>query len=220
MSVYELPLFPLNTVLFPGMPLHLHIFEERYKKMINMCIERSVSFGVVLIQHGREAHGPLAEPYGVGSTARIVEIQPLSEGRMNVIAIGHERFRTMLLNRDKAPYLTGILEPYPLTEGDPELANQECSRLKPRLKRYLQLLSEAGGVDLELPNLPDEPAALAFLAAITLQVSNQEKQQFLDTERTTEMLQKLQNTYRREISLLQSLGVNTAPDSMGSFSKN
>ena len=59
----ELPLFPLNTVLFPGMPLNLHIFEERYKRMMQACIESSKPFGVVLIKQGLEAHGPLADPF-------------------------------------------------------------------------------------------------------------------------------------------------------------
>lgn len=56
--------------------------------MINRCIERSLSFGVVLIKHGGEVHGPLAEPYGVGCTARNIEIQPLAEGHINITAVG------------------------------------------------------------------------------------------------------------------------------------
>ena len=55
-----LPLFPLNTVLFPGIPVHLHIFEERYKEMISQCLEARVPFGVVLIKSGPEALGPAA----------------------------------------------------------------------------------------------------------------------------------------------------------------
>lgn len=220
MTAYELPLFPLDTVLFPGMPLHLHIFEERYKQMINLCIERSVSFGVVLIQHGSEAGGPLAKPYEVGCTARIMEVQPLSEGRMNVFAVGQQRFRTILLDRQKAPYLTGILESFPLSDAGSEMAEIITRRLKPRVEKYLEMLSEVAGVDLELPLLPEEPAAMAYLAAITLQVSNQEKQQFLDTEEISDLLNKLNNTYRREISLLGSLGKTTAPGSIGSFSQN
>jgi Lon protease-like protein len=220
MTAYELPLFPLNTVLFPGMPLHLHIFEQRYKKMINLCIERGVSFGVVLIQQGMEANGPLAEPYEVGCTARIIDVQPLSEGRMNIMALGQQRFRTILLDRDKAPYLTGILESFPLGDSDPEMAEAVSRRLKPWLIRYLQMLSKVGGIDLELPLIPDEPAPLAYLAAITLQISNVEKQEFLNTEQITELLNKLYSTYRREISILGSLSKSTSPGNIGSFSPN
>ena len=80
----KLPLFPLRTVLFPGMPLALHIFEDRYKEMMRRCIERSSPFGVVLIKHGDEV-GPAAEPYAIGCTARVVQVEPLPEGRMNLL---------------------------------------------------------------------------------------------------------------------------------------
>ena len=69
----ELPLFPLNTVLFPGATLPLHIFEDRYKEMISQCIEEHRPFGVLLIRKGREA-GDLAEPFEIGTTAHIARV--------------------------------------------------------------------------------------------------------------------------------------------------
>jgi uncharacterized protein len=184
MTVYELPLFPLNTVLFPGMPLHLHIFEERYKKMIKLCLDRSVPFGVVLINQGREAYGPLAEPHDVGCTAQIIETQPLTGDRMNIVAIGQERFRTILLDRQKASYINGIIEPFPLQGADNDVAISAGERLKPWLKRYLEALAVVGGIDFEAPQMPDDLQTLAYLAAIALQVPNNEKQAFLSTETT------------------------------------
>src|SRR4030067_2100194 len=97
--MFDLPLFPLNTVLFPGMPLPLHIFEERYKRLIRDCLETHQPFGVVLIRKGYEANGPLAEPHEIGCTARIVDIQPLSDGGINVITLGENRFRIHSLDR-------------------------------------------------------------------------------------------------------------------------
>ena len=67
--MFELPLFPLNIVLFPGMPLSLHIFEDRYKLLIGKCLQERQPFGVVLIKKGIEALGPLAEPHHIGCTA-------------------------------------------------------------------------------------------------------------------------------------------------------
>jgi len=131
MSVYELPLFPLNTVLFPGMPLQLHIFEDRYKKMINLCLERSIPFGVVLIDRGSEAYGPLAEPKDIGCTAQIIETQPLADGRMNIVALGQERFRTIMVDRRKALYLNGIIELFPLQDENKDAVMQAGDRLKP-----------------------------------------------------------------------------------------
>ncbi len=101
----ELPLFPLNSVLFPGATLPLHIFEERYKKMVNLCLERNSPFGVLLIRSGSEA-GETAEPFEIGTTARIVRVQHLDAGRMNLICLGEQRFR---LSRQvsETPYLVG-----------------------------------------------------------------------------------------------------------------
>src|SRR5215207_7429183 len=112
-TMMKLPLFPLNTVLFPGMPLSLHIFEDRYKEMISRCLQDNTPFGVLLIKEGVEALGPLAQPHSIGCTAQITQVQPLDEGRMNLIAIGHERFK--LLSLDYAlPYLMGDIERFPM----------------------------------------------------------------------------------------------------------
>src|SRR5512147_2655499 len=92
-SMYELPLFPLNTVLFPGMPISLHIFEPRYKLMIEQCIQIAQPFGVVLIREGVEALGPSAEPHQIGCSAQITQVERLEDGRMNIVAVGVERFQ-------------------------------------------------------------------------------------------------------------------------------
>ena len=88
----DLRLFPLNTVLFPNMRLPLHIFEERYKLMIRECIEEDAPFGVVLIQTGEEV-GSTAAPHQVGTTARIIQVEYLDDGRMNIFTMGERRFR-------------------------------------------------------------------------------------------------------------------------------
>jgi Lon protease-like protein len=75
----DLPLFPMNTVLFPGMVLSLHIFEERYKLMINRCLEEERSFGVLLIRKGQEVGGS-AIPYDVGTTTTIAGLNRLTAG--------------------------------------------------------------------------------------------------------------------------------------------
>jgi Lon protease-like protein len=218
--MFELPLFPLNTVLFPGMPLHLHIFEERYKKMIKLCLERSFPFGVVLIERGSEALGPLAEPHVIGCTARIIEMQPLAEDRMNIIALGQERFRTILLDRQKAPYLNGIIEPFPLQDADQDAVRKASDRLKPWLQKYLQVLATVGGVELETLQIPDDPQTLAYLAAIALQVPNHEKQEFLATETTTQLLSCLLDVYQREVAILRAIKENPEPKEIGGFSIN
>src|SRR5688500_12618252 len=87
-----LPLFPLGVVLFPGMALPLHVFEERYRLMMGACLEGDQSFGVTLIKEGQEVGDP-AIPFDVGTMARIAKLQRLPDGRMNLIAVGVQRFR-------------------------------------------------------------------------------------------------------------------------------
>ena len=218
--MFELPLFPLNTVLFPGMPLHLHIFEERYKKMVRLCLERGVPFGVALIKQGAEALGPPAEPHPVGCTARILEVERLAEGRMNLMAVGQERFRTLLTDRVRAPYLTGIVEALPLVDGDKAVLERAGLKLKPWVKRYLEMLAASGGMEMQVPEMPDEPHTLAYLAAISLQVPNAEKQDFLAIEQTAELLARLFKTCQREVALLQALTKGAQPGSIERFSVN
>src|SRR4029450_7854046 len=98
-------LFPLNTVLFPGMPLPLHVFEERYKLMVGRCLEEERPFGVVLIRTGQEGGGP-AVPHRVGTTAEIATAKHLDDGRMNLLVVGQERVRIRELVRQE-PYLVG-----------------------------------------------------------------------------------------------------------------
>src|SRR6266516_6539957 len=106
----EIPLFPLNTVLFPGMPLPLHIFEPRYREMIGLCSTEDRPFGVVLIREGVEVGEP-AVPFEVGTMARIIGVDRMPDGRMNIITVGTRRFRLLGYTTEKKPYIVGDVEP-------------------------------------------------------------------------------------------------------------
>ena len=165
-------LFPLNTVLFPGMPISLHIFEPRYKLMVEECLQSSQPFGVVLIRDGVEALGPLAEPHIVGCTAQITQIERLEDGRMNIIAIGVDRFQIRSLSHDK-PYLVGIVETYPLHRDDAQALRRAGEQLRPWVERYIAALAEAAeDTQFEPHYLPDDPLALGYLAAALVTNSN------------------------------------------------
>jgi len=200
----ELPLFPLHTVLFPGMPLPLHIFESRYKQMVELCLEEDNPFGVVLIRHGSEALGPLAEPHSIGCTARIIEVQPLSEGRMNITTVGERRFRIHLLNYD-LPYLVGEVEFYPLPAEDTENLIPAAGRLSPKVQQYIRLLNEIEEVDLNPDNLPEDPVMLAQLAAVLLQMPPGEKQELLKSASALDLLDSTYQVYTREIAFLRAI---------------
>lgn len=91
MALTDLPLFPLSAVLFPGGPLTLRIFEQRYLDLVRDCARRSSGFGVCLILQGREAGDP-AIPAAVGTLARITDFYTLPDGLLGISAEGGERF--------------------------------------------------------------------------------------------------------------------------------
>ncbi len=204
--MYDLPLFPLETVLFPGTPVHLHIFEPRYLTMIQRCLEESRPFGVALIRQGLEVGGP-ARPFRVGCTARISVVEHLDDGRLNITARGEERFRIHHLNHD-LPYLVGLVEDWQL-EGSHSLDMQRgARRLLPWLKRYLKVVARAdplNELNLEELQLPDDPLTLLYWSAALLQIPHYEKQPLLEAATATSLLGALQRLYRRETSLLEHL---------------
>lgn len=196
----ELPLFPLNSVLFPGMPLKLHIFEERYKLMINQCLDNQVPFGVVLIASGAEALGPLATPYMVGTTAHIQHVQKLPYERMNIVAMGRDRFHVNQLYGDR-PYLYGDVELQPFDE-DPQPLASAGTQLRPLVERYLGALEKARQVQLKGDQIPRDPISLAYLAAMILQTDMVQKQHLLESATSETLISNLVKLYQREVALL------------------
>ncbi len=214
----RLPLFPLNTVLFPGMPLSLHIFEERYQQMIARCLGDQQPFGVVLIRQGLEANGPLPTPYAVGCTARITQVQPLGEGRANLIAVGHERFQVQSLDY-KQPYLVGNVNKYPFV-SDAHPLSEIALKLHPWVARYLKVLATADSLAIELDELPTDAATLTFLAAFLIQLPAVEKQTLLELESVYRLAGALYHIYRREATLLSAMLAHDTAETHPPFSPN
>lgn len=217
--MFEIPLFPLNTVLFPGTPLQLHIFEERYKHMIAGCLADHKPFGVVLIRHGREALGPLAEPYRIGCTAQIIQAENLEDGRFNITTLGKERFRILKLDSQSQPYLLGQVETYPLSGADDPDLNAPRNELRLRLGRYLARLSAAELLELSEPDLPGNPVLLAYLAAAVLHITPTQKQQILSISGARDLLVRLVGVYDRELALLERF-LHEPAESNDVFSRN
>lgn len=213
--MFELPLFPLNTVLFPGMPLRLHIFEERYRLMLQRVTATNSTFGVNLIKSGEEALGPLPEPYHVGCTARIVQVERLNDGTFHLTAIGDERFRVVRMGVGQ-PYLTAFVESMPLQAHHTIDVVRGTHGLRRLLGNYLALLTDLAraeeeklNIDLDLNlsdlQLPEEPMMLIYLAAALLQIPPHEKQALLEAETAARLLNMVQRLYRRELAVLPPL---------------
>ena len=120
MSALELPLFPLRTVLFPGGPLPLRIFEPRYVDMISRCMKSGVGFGVLLIRNGSEV-GP-ATTHELGTVATIVDWDQLSDGTLGVVVIGGARFMLRSSRRQDDGLNLGTVD---LLETEPRVALPE-----------------------------------------------------------------------------------------------
>jgi uncharacterized protein len=204
----ELPLFPLNVVLFPGMRLPLHIFEDRYKLMIGTCMVTDQTFGVALIKSGEEVGGP-AETYPVGTTARILEIDRLPAGRLNLVALGVERFR-LIERLDGQVYALGRVE---LLVDAPESPPEGLTaRVARQFRRYLT--SKGAAADqVEAISLPVEPASLSYLVAATLGVPVRERQKLLEADSAELRL-------RRELAMLEWLAGGGPDPDVRSFSVN
>ncbi len=214
--MFELPLFPLNTVLFPGMPLPLHIFEQRYKQMIQLCVDEERPFGVVLIRRGKSVGGPLATTYSIGCTARIIQVEPLVEERMLVMTIGQERFRIHSLKHDK-PYLVGMVELAPLDDVLPKASSRMFDRLYPLVVEYLDILSDKiGEVSFNTSQIPTDLQQLVYLAAAFVQLPQEQKQPLLEMDKASTLLSDLYRIYRREIALMRTM----PSEDLETFSQN
>jgi Lon protease-like protein len=216
----KLPLFPLNTVLFPGTPLHLHIFEERYKEMINHCITNKLPFGVTLIKQGVEAFGPLAEPFSIGCTANIYQVQELKTGSMNIVVYGQDRFRVLSIVRDELPYLTGRIKLYPLIAYNKDRLIVNRDKLFSYVNRYTQNLIKAGKTQFDPEDIPENPINLANYAAAILQIAPLEKQRLLSFDCVDDLLSELVEIYKRELVFVRTFMDEKDREGVGPFSIN
>lgn len=190
-----LPLFPLNTVLFPGMTLPLRIFEPRYLRMVHDCLGSDPVFGVLLIQEGQEVR-EAAVPHQVGTTARILSVERTSPEELQIVTVGEERFLLRGVSHDK-PYLVGEIEPFPLEGTDaPRLGALFDAELV-LLTAYLELISQANGIDIQLQQVIEGPTEMAYLVAALLQVPLAVRQQLLS-------IADLETLMQRQLVLLQA----------------
>jgi Lon protease-like protein len=207
MTTELLPLFPLNTVLFPSMVLPLHIFEERYKLMINTCLAQDKPFGVVLIYSGPEVGGS-AIPHSAGTVARIANWEWLPDGRMNIITVGERRFRIVeYANNSELPYLVGSVE-YWDDEPDefpdlPKLVGDVSHNFVDYLTLIMSLADQV--LPVSQLRLPNDPSMLSYHIASNLQIDVNEKQDLLEEPSAVARLRRELALLRREGGFLQRL---------------
>jgi Lon protease-like protein len=198
----QLSLFPMNTVLFPGQVLPLHIFETRYQLMVRRCLADDSPFGVVLIRKGNEVGDDQVEPHGVGTVARIIESTHLPDGTMNIVSVGTDRFRIVKLLHDQ-PYLRGEVETYPLQSVPASVdLTQQTDRVRTQVAEYIALIAQAAGLQIQVGEMPDSPQQVGYLAAVAMQIDNREKQSLLDSDSLASVLSAESSLLLRENALL------------------
>ena len=173
----SLPLFPLNLVLFPGMPLPLHIFEERYKAMIGECLDTEQAFGIVLIKEGLEVGEP-ADPFMTGTSARIVQVDRMDDGRMNILTHGERRFRGIEITQ-KEPHLAARVQYLDEAAGD--TPSQMLAEIVEGYSSYLRNIEALSGGWTANANLPQEPVLLSYALAGSLDLPTGIRQQLLES---------------------------------------
>lgn len=176
----QIPLFPLQVVLFPGGFLPLHIFEPRYRTMIKFCLEHESEFGVVLIKEGEET-GETAVPCDVGTAVRILHVEHLDDGRMHIVTAGEYRFQILEI-QEHLSYLTGRVRMLDDLETEVESVPESLTAQTEELYKAYETLSSRLIFAWSPPEeQPDDPRELAYQVGIRLRISLKEKQTLLET---------------------------------------
>jgi Lon protease-like protein len=222
-----LPLFPLSTVLFPGMRLPLHIFEERYRVLaahLQAQPESRRRFGVIAIRKGREVGASGAGAlYEVGCVASVREIAPHPDGRFDLATVGTERFRLLRVD-DSQPYFQGEAElltdeeerqPDPAGSATRAAADPlafATHRVQAGFRGYLNALADRGGGVISVGDLPDEPVLLSYVVGAAMIIDLPERQSLLAAPTALDRLRLERSLLVRETAMLQATTSRPAPD--------
>jgi len=213
-----LPLFPLSAVLFPGMRLPLHIFEERYQTLVADLLAgpEPRRFGVIAIRAGREVGADsVGALHEVGCVAVMRQAAPTADGRYDLLTVGTERFRLVDVDRSR-PYLQGEIELLPDDDGaEPgaaEAAAGTVRQVQAGFRAYLNALADQGGGVISIADLPDEPALLSYVIGAAMIIDLPERQSLLAAPDAVARLRLERSLLVREIAMLRATTSRPAPD--------
>ena len=193
-------MFPLGTVLFPHGLLPLHVFEPRYRTMIEHCLAGDATFGVVLIERGSEVGGDDLR-FDVGTAARILQAARLDDGRYVLVTVGEHRVRVRRWLPD---------EPYPRAEVEP-LADQADDGAAARLTELARVLQRSMALRTELGDpvaaaditLPDDPIRASFEACAHAGLSPLDAQRLLELDDASQRLADLEAQLQEDVTVLE-----------------
>lgn len=202
----RLPLFPLGTVLFPGMLLPLHLFEERYRRLMADRRDADPIFGVVLTRQGHEV-GARPEIHEIGTAASLIGAGRYPDGRLDVVVRGARRFRVGGADWDRG-YLTA--EVAWLDEAEAADDARLVGQVRRAYEQFLTAFESATGVEVRRDELADDPSGLAYAICARLPLNTWERQRLLEAASTADRLRDLLAILRRERALLVETGAGGA----------
>jgi uncharacterized protein len=209
-----LPLFPLGAVLYPGMLLPLHIFEERYRQLVRDLLARPEprQFGVIAIRKGRETGvDGVHSLHEIGCTATVRRVDELEDGRFDLVTVGTQRFRLLSLDQT-LPYLQGEIEVLAEDAVDQLAAAPSVRAVQVAFRAYLDALTERGGATVRIEDLPAEPVLLSFVVAAAMVIDLPERQGLLNESDTVRRLKIEHALLARETAMLRATTSRPAPD--------
>lgn len=210
-----IPIFPLRTVLVPGMVLPLHIFEPRYRLMIRTLGERPEDergFGVIAIRPGADPCNGGDAFYEVGTMARITEVTPLVDGRYDIVTVGARRFSIEDLDT-RMPYLRAMVRLHPEPVGNPVEAATLARTATRLLMDYRAQIAEWGVIDLPgIEHLPSDPLVLSYLIGSAIVCDLPARQRLLDIVDAEQRLAAVCELLRHEIRVMNAMPSMPAVD--------
>ena len=178
--VKKIPLFPLGVVMLPEMMLPLHIFEERYKKMINECLNEQKEFGIVYYDG--------SDIKSTGCSATITQVtRRFSDGRMDIMTRGYQRFRINDVYEEKEYMEAEVSYLEDVNTGDLDISPSLLEEARKLIEKIVELTERS--TSALSPDISD-PVKLSFIIAGIEAFSYEEKQGFLEMDSTTERLEK------------------------------
>lgn len=201
------PLFPLNTVVFPGVAMPLHVFEDRYRAMVRhlLTIESVFDrvFGIVAIREGYEVGTQGAQSvHRTGTLAQLTEATEYPDGRFDIEVLPRERLRVLSHDTD-GPFLQGEVTLLP--DEDEPGAVDEARRTLSTFETYRARLSELRGGPVLVGTLPRDPAYLSYALASTCLLTLPQRQQLLEVDSARERLALLRRTLGEEMRAMRAL---------------
>ena len=205
----QLPIFPLNTVMFPGVRVPLHVFEDRYRALVHHLLtipDKSLRlFGIVAIREGYEVgqHG-VHSVHRVGCVVQMTSVEPYEDGRFDIEVLGRRRLRLDGLDTSRE-FLVGDVETLPDSEKPLPAAVAEAQKTYATFEEYRRRLSQMRGGEVLDGDLPRDPELLSYSLAATCLLTLQERQALLEADSSFDRLVMLRLALREEMRAMRAI---------------